>query len=70
MNFNVTMAMEALPEDKRPSACLGCGACAQVCPQKIDIPGALRDFSEALATQPSWAEICRQRDEAQRKNRS
>ena len=69
VNFNVTMAMEALPEDKRPSACLGCGACAQVCPQKIDIPGALRDFSEALAKQPSWAEICRQRDEAQRKNR-
>ena len=70
VNFNVTMAMEALPEDKRPSACLGCGACAQVCPQKIDIPGALKDFSEALAKQPSWAEICRQRDEAQRKNRS
>ena len=70
VNFNVTMAMEALPEDKRPSACLGCGACAQVCPQKIDIPGALKDFSLALAKQPSWAEICRQRDEAQRKNRS
>ena len=70
VNFNVTMAMEALPEDKRPSACLGCGACAQVCPQKIDIPGALKDFSEALAKQPSWDEICRQRDEAQRKNRS
>ena len=70
VNFNVSMAMEALPEDKRPSACLSCGACAQVCPQKIDIPGALKDFSEALAKQPSWAEICRQRDEAQRKNRS
>ncbi len=68
-NSNITMAMEALPEDKRPSSCIGCGACAQVCPQNIDIPGALKDFSEVLAKQPSWAEICRQRDEAQQKNR-
>lgn len=66
-NFNITMAIEALPADKTPAACIGCGKCAQVCPQGIDIPAAMRDFAQKLAEQPSWAEICRQRDEAQRK---
>ena len=37
------------PEDKRPSACIGCGACAKVCPQKIDIPGIMTKISEAVA---------------------
>ena len=46
--FLAPMALSALPEDKQPSACLGCGACAAVCPQGIDIPGALADFSERL----------------------
>ena len=46
--FLAPMALSALPEDKRPSACLGCGACAAVCPQGIDIPGALADFCEKL----------------------
>ena len=46
--FLAPMALSALPEDKQPSACLGCGACAAVCPQGIDIPGALADFCEKL----------------------
>ena len=46
--FLAPMALSALPEDKQPSACVGCGACAAVCPQSIDIPGALADFCERL----------------------
>lgn len=64
---NVAMRIEALPEDKRPSACIGCGKCASICPQKIQIPQAMKELSEALSKLPSWAQICRQRDEAAKK---
>ncbi len=67
--MNVGMQMETLPEDKLPGACIGCGACAQVCPQKIDIPRAMAEFSEKLAATPKWADICRERDEANRRAR-
>ena len=66
---NTGMIVDSLDRDKRPSACVGCGACAAVCPQKIDIPGAMSALSEMLAGMPSWAEICRQREEAARKMR-
>lgn len=46
--FIAPMALSTLPEDKWPSACIGCGSCSAVCPQQIDIPGALADFSEML----------------------
>ncbi|MBR6165185.1 MAG: aldo/keto reductase [Clostridia bacterium] len=65
--MTVPMQMDALPEDKRPSACIGCGACAAICPQKIDIPAAMAGLAEKLAAMPSWAEQCRQREEAARK---
>ena len=68
-NFTVTMAVEALPADKAPSACIACGKCAKVCPQNIDIPNAMRDFADRIAQNPSWAEICRERAEAQKKNK-
>lgn len=68
-SFNVTMAIEAMPKDKIPAACIACGKCTKICPQGIDIPGALKEFTKKLSEQPSWAEICRQRDEAQRKNK-
>ena len=68
-SFTVPMQMDALPEDKRPSACVSCGACAAICPQKIDIPAAMADLAGMLADRPSWAEICRQREEAARKLR-
>lgn len=67
--INVAMRMEALPEDKQPWACIGCGACSSICPQGIDIPGHLKDFGEALKKIPSWTEICRQRDTAQKKGK-
>ena len=46
--FIAPMALGAMPEDKRPQACIGCGSCSAVCPQQIDIPGALADFVEQL----------------------
>lgn len=66
-SMTVSMQMDALPEDKRPSACIGCGACAAICPQKIDIPTAMAELAEKLASMPSWAEMCRQREEAAKK---
>ena len=68
-NFTVTMAVEALPTDKAPAACIACGKCAKVCPQNIDIPVAMQDFADRIAQNPSWAEICRERAEAQKKNK-
>ena len=63
------MRIEALPDDKKPSACIGCGACTQICPQKIDVPEVLRALDDALAKVPSWREISRQREEAAKKLR-
>ena len=46
--FIAPMALGAMQADKHPSACIGCGACAQVCPQQIDIPEALADFARLM----------------------
>jgi predicted aldo/keto reductase-like oxidoreductase len=46
--FMAPMALSVVPEDKQPSACLGCGSCAQVCPQQIPIPDIMADFVEKL----------------------
>ena len=48
--FIAPMALAALPQDKQPSACVGCGSCAAVCPQQIDIPGGLDDFAQLMAS--------------------
>ena len=47
--FIPSMFVATLPEDKRPDACIGCGSCAAVCPQQIDIPAKLADFAAKLA---------------------
>ena len=65
-SFNIGMFVEALPADKRPDACIACGRCTRICPQSINVPAFLRDFSDRLSKMPSWAEICRQRDAAQK----
>ena len=62
-----SMRVEALPEEKRPSACIGCGQCSAICPQNIDIPAVLADFSQRLASLPSWESVCRARAAAQSK---
>jgi len=64
---NSAMRIEFLAEDKKPSACLGCGACTAICPQNIDIPASLQELTETIKKLPSWAEICRQREEAAKK---
>lgn len=46
--FLAPMAVSALPENKKPSACLGCRACEAVCPQNIKISEMMTDFSEKL----------------------
>ena len=68
-SVNAGMRVEALEPGKRPSACIACGKCARVCPQKIDVPKAMREADAILKTIPSWAEVCRQRDEAEKKCR-
>lgn len=66
-SMTVPMQLDALPNDKKPSACLACGACAKMCPQSIDIPAAMKNLAECVAKMPSWAEMCRQREEAAKK---
>lgn len=44
-----------------PDACVGCGHCVKACPQKIDIPTAMRDFSERIINGPDWETISRAR---------
>lgn len=68
-SINAKMRVESMPEDKWPSACVACGKCAKVCPQKIDIPGVMKKLTEDLEKMPSWAELCRRRDEEIRRNR-
>ena len=46
--FIAPMALGAMPLDKHPSACIGCGACTSVCPQQIEIPEALADFARLM----------------------
>lgn len=67
--MNIGMRIDSLPQDKKPSACIGCGSCTSICPQKIDIPAAFKAFTEELAKQPSWAQICKERDEANKRNK-
>ena len=68
-SLNVGMTLDGMGENSRPQACIGCGSCSAVCPQKIDIPGAMKEFSDMHEKLPSWAKMCRQRDEAARKVR-
>ena len=46
--FIAPMALMAVPEDKKPSACIGCRSCEKVCPQQIKISEAMKDFSAKL----------------------
>ena len=46
--FIAPMALAAIPEDKRPAACLHCGSSEQVCPQQIKISDVMTDFVEKI----------------------
>ena len=55
--------------NKAIRGCIACGKCAKVCPQNIDIPGAMKGLVEECAKLPSWADISRQREEEARQAR-
>ena len=46
--FIAPMALQAVPADKQPSACVGCRSCEAVCPQGIKISEAMVDFAARL----------------------
>ncbi len=35
-----------------PRRCVACGACAEICPQGIDIPAVMAEFPELLKKAP------------------
>ena len=41
-------SLTALPEEKRPAACIGCGSCTGHCPQRIDVPKYMREMAELM----------------------
>jgi predicted aldo/keto reductase-like oxidoreductase len=47
--FIAPMALRALPEEKKPSACIGCQSCEQVCPQQIEIAKAMKEFAKKMS---------------------
>ena len=46
--FIAPMALAALPEEKKPSACLHCRSCEQVCPQQIKISEVMEEFVQKI----------------------
>ena len=64
---NSVMMLQSAPDDKKPSACIACGKCVKICPQGIDIPGVMKELTERMASIPSWADICREREEQQKR---
>lgn len=47
-DFISSMNIGTLPDDKKPSACIGCHSCEAACPQQIEIADAMADFAELL----------------------
>lgn len=46
--FIAPMALMSVPEEKHPSACIGCRSCEAVCPQQIKISEAMSDFAKKM----------------------
>lgn len=46
--FLAPMALSAVPQEKQPTACIGCRSCEKVCPQQIKIFEAMADFGVKL----------------------
>ena len=46
--FIAPMALQAVPADKQPSACVGCRSCEAVCPQQLKISEAMAGFAAML----------------------
>jgi len=69
-SINVSMQYEAMDAEKVFSACIGCGQCAAICPQSIDVPSVMQEADKLMATLPKWADICREREEAAKKEKA
>lgn len=48
-DFIAPMTLSALPDDKKPSACIGCRSCEAVCPQGLKISEAMSDFARLMS---------------------
>ena len=46
--FIAPMAVAALPQEKKPSACIACRSCEAVCPQGLPIADTMAEFSKML----------------------
>ena len=46
--FIAPMVLQSIPEDKQPSACIGCRSCEAVCPQQIKFSEAMADFVQRM----------------------
>lgn len=66
-SINIGQRLDSLGKDKQPSQCIGCGQCMEICPQKINIPEKMREMADAFAKLPKWADICREREAAAKK---
>ena len=68
-SINASMRIDPLPDDKKPSSCIGCGACKAICPQNIDVPSLLSELVENVKKIRPWSEICKEREEAAKRMR-
>jgi predicted aldo/keto reductase-like oxidoreductase len=50
--FGVMMAINGIPEDRKPDKCISCGQCVLKCPHSIDIPGYMQKFTKKLMDMP------------------
>jgi len=48
VTWYVEDVLDTLEDDKKPQACIGCGACNPLCPQNIDIADTMKKFCELL----------------------
>ncbi len=46
--FLAPMKLQSIPEENRPSACISCGKCKELCPQCIDIPDIMEKFTQKI----------------------
>ena len=46
--FIAPMVLMSVPQEKHPSACVGCRSCEAVCPQQIKVSEVMSDFSSKL----------------------
>jgi len=68
-SVNTPARYESLPVYKNASACIGCGRCRFMCPQRINVPAAMRELDEKMKNTKTWAQMCREREEAQNRQK-